>query len=138
MYASWNGATEVKYWRLEGLGSPDANADDYDALETVAKDGFEAKFHLSRKTPDLIRVAALDVDQKLLGLSDVIHKKNGLSATQPYSAAADGGSTILVSIIMFCILLTFIFIGRLLIEKINLRSWFERRRDRKGAIAISV
>ncbi|USW55645.1 Putative arylsulfotransferase [Septoria linicola] len=86
---SWNGATEVAYWSLEGVressdklskalrsedeGPPDTR-DQYEALDVVAKTGFEGLFDLSQFSDEQsftrFRVAALDIDHSALRYSE--------------------------------------------------------------------
>ena len=70
LYVSWNGATEVGAWQLEGQGPDDT---DYRALDMVEKRGFEEVFTLAN--PDSYaryRVAALTKDWQVSRYSDEI------------------------------------------------------------------
>lgn len=97
LYMSWNGATEVSKWLLEGFENNNNN-DDVDEKETtgrrkrpsqinhrnnsaekislVAKEGFETTWRLSSKAISdktrFVRVVALDRDDKVLGTSDLM------------------------------------------------------------------
>lgn len=94
LYMSWNGATEVSKWLLEGF----ENNDDVDEKETterrkrpsrinrsnnsvekislVAKEGFETIYRISSKAIShktrFVRVVALDRDDNVLGISDLM------------------------------------------------------------------
>lgn len=76
LYLSWNGATEVRWWKiLSG-----AHAGMKDVLGTVPKSGFETNFALpdfSGEAQTFLRADALDVDKKLLRSSNVIVKDSG-------------------------------------------------------------
>lgn len=96
LYMSWNGATEVSKWLLEGC----ENNDDVDKKETterrkrhsrinhsknsvekislVAKEGFETIYRISSSSKAIshktrfVRVVALDRDDNVLGISDLM------------------------------------------------------------------
>lgn len=96
LYMSWNGATEVSRWLLEGFENK--NNDEEEEKETterrkrpsrtnrsknsaenfslVAKEGFETIYRISSKAIShktrFVRVVALDRDDKVLGMSDLI------------------------------------------------------------------
>lgn len=81
VYTSWNGATEVKYWQLQGADEPAENGEYHD-LETIEKGGFESSFDIPRDHDyRFLRVAALDAD------------KNVLSHSDPAEEAASSGSS---------------------------------------------
>lgn len=86
---SWNGATEVAYWSLEGAHDTNAGGvedlrsrnedsaghqDNYEAMDVMPKIGFETTFDLSHvsteKSFTRFRVAALDSDHSVLRYSD--------------------------------------------------------------------
>lgn len=102
LYMSWNGATEVSRWLLEGFenNNHNNNNDDVDEKETtgrrkphsrinhsknsvekislVAKEGFETIYRISSSSEAIshktrfVRVVALDRDDEVLGTSDVM------------------------------------------------------------------
>jgi hypothetical protein len=63
-YASWNGATDVAAWRLEGGFSPKA----LEPLRTVARDGFETSLSVPG-SPAYVAVVALDSRGRALARS---------------------------------------------------------------------
>lgn len=69
-YVSWNGATEVKKWVLEGM---DANAGvgawghEWESIATFAKVGFETNFSLPVTKYSGFRLMALDSNDATLG-----------------------------------------------------------------------
>lgn len=99
LYMSWNGATEVSRWLLEGFEN-NKNNDEEEENETteqrkrpsrtnhrnnsvekislVAKEGFETIYRISSSSKTIshktrfVRVVALDRDDKVLGISDLI------------------------------------------------------------------
>ncbi|KAK8201588.1 hypothetical protein M8818_005842 [Zalaria obscura] len=76
-YVSWNGATEVKYWRLESTSRVTADEHEFEPIETSPKTGFESSLSIPKKTGEYLRIVALDKDYKPLGHTDLIHKKTG-------------------------------------------------------------
>jgi hypothetical protein len=71
-YASWNGATDVSAWVLQGTNNP--NVGKWRVLEKKAKSGFETDFLLEANHPGYIRAVALD------------SRGNTLATSQPSSA----------------------------------------------------
>lgn len=71
-YVSWNGATEVATWVLEGADSKDAEDEEFDFLAAVVKDGFETEIQLPEDTHPYIRIAGLDADGSTLGHTEVV------------------------------------------------------------------
>lgn len=97
LYMSWNGATEVSKWLLEGFENNN-NEEEEEEKETtgrrkrpsrtnrsknsvekislVAKEGFETIYRISSKAIShktrFVRVAALDRDDNVLGISDMV------------------------------------------------------------------
>lgn len=78
-YVSWNGATEVKEWILQG--ADDDGGDDeakgggtvkWIVIKRQKKDGFETDFALEMKHPKRLRAAGLDSDGTVLGISSVV------------------------------------------------------------------
>lgn len=68
IYASWNGATEVRSWRILA----GQNADDLrPVVENVARDGFETRAVLPSPDP-YAAVEALDAEGRVIGRSPVI------------------------------------------------------------------
>ncbi|KAJ6445423.1 arylsulfotransferase protein [Purpureocillium lavendulum] len=72
-YTSWNGATEVAEWVLQGATAEDGNTTtNWRALETVPKDGFETDFVLAADHPKYLRAVAMDGKGNALGTSKVL------------------------------------------------------------------
>ncbi|PYH40112.1 uncharacterized protein BP01DRAFT_387643 [Aspergillus saccharolyticus JOP 1030-1] len=68
LYASWNGATEVKFWRFWARAAADA---DKVPIGIVPQTGFETSF-IARGYMDWVSAEALDADQHSLGISGVV------------------------------------------------------------------
>lgn len=69
-YVSWNGATEVREWVLQGSEEADAGSDEgfWTELERRAKDEFEEEFELKVSYPRYLRAVGVDKDGKRLGV----------------------------------------------------------------------
>ncbi|PYH82405.1 hypothetical protein BO82DRAFT_431652 [Aspergillus uvarum CBS 121591] len=67
-HVSWNGATEVKFWRFWAQAAADG---DKTLIGTVARTGFETSF-IARGYMDWVSAEALDADQNSLGFSDMV------------------------------------------------------------------
>lgn len=97
LYMSWNGATEVSKWLLEGFENnnnneekeekettkrrkrhsrPNRRNNSAEKISLVAKEGFETIYRISSKAIShktrFVRAVALDRNDKVLGTSDVI------------------------------------------------------------------
>lgn len=101
LYMSWNGATEVSRWLLEGFENNNNDDDDdekeketterrkrhsrtkrrnnsVEQISLVAKEGFETTYRISSSSKTIshktrfVRVVALDRDDNVLGTSDLI------------------------------------------------------------------
>lgn len=75
LYVSWNGATQVTAWELQGSARKEEG---FQSLEVIAKNGFESHFTLSpSQSVNYYRVVALDSARQVLGTSEVIEKPRG-------------------------------------------------------------
>ncbi|KAH7061254.1 ASST-domain-containing protein [Macrophomina phaseolina] len=77
LYVSWNGATEVRKWRLQSATAADAEDDEYVDVEEIRKEGFESTFYLNGALGGYVRVQALDRMGIVLGTSKVMDSKSG-------------------------------------------------------------
>lgn len=68
---SWNGATEVRQWVLEGTHNEDVGPDDWDWLMSMRKVGFETQFQLDGRY-SWLRAKALDAGGEVLGMSGAL------------------------------------------------------------------
>lgn len=71
IYVSWNGATEVAAWQLEGRKEGVVDSE-WQTIDIKEKEGFEDSFTLPDETFAAYRVAALDNSGDLLRHSDVV------------------------------------------------------------------
>jgi hypothetical protein len=72
VYVSWNGATEVKSWRLQGAEDVSAAEEDFVTIQELEKDGFETSFELDQVSEGSIRVVALDAKRSVLASTAVV------------------------------------------------------------------
>lgn len=85
-YASWNGATDVSSWVLQGTDNP--NSGKWKVIEKKTKSGFETDFVLEAEHPDYIRVVALDSRGNTLGSSQPANATKATVVCIPNMAAA--------------------------------------------------
>jgi hypothetical protein len=71
-YVSWNGATEVKFWRLQGAEEVNAAEEDFVTIQELERDGFETGFELDDVSELNIRIVALDAKRSVLAYSVVV------------------------------------------------------------------
>ncbi|KAI0476261.1 Arylsulfotransferase-domain-containing protein [Xylariaceae sp. FL0804] len=91
MYVSWNGATQVRSWRVQGAEwddlkkktkrrSDDAHVVDdddearFEVVLNVPKDGFETIIEMDGAMPQYLRIAAVDADGEVLGHTAVVDR----------------------------------------------------------------
>jgi hypothetical protein len=67
VYASWNGATRISHWRVDGGDTATALT----AFKVMPRSGFETRIRLTRR-PRHVAAVALDATGKVLGTSPVI------------------------------------------------------------------
>lgn len=105
IYVSWNGATEVTSWRVEGSFDGDQFSN---ALEVPRLD-FETKISESFGHYKSVRIAALDKDGHVLGTSDSLVPPHwlgrlfALASPAPAAASIVAGSAICVYIVSACL-----------------------------------
>jgi hypothetical protein len=73
VFVSWNGATEVVSWMLQGAELETAADDDFIDLKELQKEGFETSFELFDMVGAFMRVVALDSAGKVLGYTAVVN-----------------------------------------------------------------
>ncbi|KAE8379758.1 ASST-domain-containing protein [Aspergillus bertholletiae] len=91
--ASWNGATEVVTWALEGADS--ANPDTYTFLAAVPKDGFETSIPIPKDTESAyIRVHGLNFTGHILGTTKLVRwdPESDQAVVGRHDEVDDGGS----------------------------------------------
>lgn len=81
LYLSWNGATEVRYWKIEAAGTVGEEAgrssffvteDDFREVMRVEKNGFETVIPLVDVEQAYVRAIALDASGNLLGQTQTV------------------------------------------------------------------
>ncbi|KAH0837053.1 hypothetical protein AYO21_04518 [Fonsecaea monophora] len=86
VYVSWNGATEVDIWVLQGRveveteiqAGVNATGDDtFQDLTYVRKEKFETSFPVKADMPRYLRVAAVDRQGHVLGYTEVVDRRVG-------------------------------------------------------------
>ncbi|EXJ71923.1 uncharacterized protein A1O5_04424 [Cladophialophora psammophila CBS 110553] len=76
LYVSWNGATEVEAWVLQGGGTGE-HEEEWSDLDFIDKEFFEESFDLSQLSQySRFRVGALDREGEILGYSDVAPRES--------------------------------------------------------------
>ena len=76
LYGSWNGATEVQSWRVEGRREDEDDLGNFEELVTVGKQGFETAIELPQEGYSRFRLIALDADNNVLGQSDPVEPED--------------------------------------------------------------
>lgn len=97
LFVSWNGATEVALWELQGakLGDPQEQGG-WQEVDIAEKDGFETMFSLpTDKSYSHFRVAALDAERTVLRMSNVA-TRSGAGKTSYVLAAVSAIMCVLV------------------------------------------
>ncbi|KAI9370404.1 ASST-domain-containing protein [Aspergillus egyptiacus] len=89
IYVSWNGATEVAAWQLETWSSSSSSSSstehqsgDVTVVTTLAKTGFETEIAIPDELEGghiLLRLAALDREGGVLGVTDPLQRNSGAS-----------------------------------------------------------
>jgi hypothetical protein len=71
VYVSWNGATEVRGWRLETAKAVEAKDHEFVTIQELKRDGFETSFTLD-KNRRYVRIAALDATNAVMAYSATV------------------------------------------------------------------
>jgi hypothetical protein len=129
LYVSWNGATTVAFWELQGAHiaqTVDAEtATEWSSIRVMDNKHFEESFQLGSATPSYThyRVAALDAHRKVLRLSN---------ATQVPARNGNAGLIIGVIVAVICIVLGLLIwtLKRHSITHKNWRHWLKTTLDR--------
>ncbi|RAQ42135.1 hypothetical protein AFGD_001130 [Aspergillus flavus] len=80
VYVSWNGATEVTSWRLEVWTSDDLTESSFGVVAQFEKTGFETEIDIPEDLGPLFRLAALDSEGNVLGVTEVLQKEQRSSS----------------------------------------------------------
>jgi hypothetical protein len=71
VYVSWNGATEVTWWRFEMAKALNATDDEFVTIQELERNGFETSFALD-EIDGFVRIAALDAVRGVMVYSAVV------------------------------------------------------------------
>ncbi|KAK3646184.1 hypothetical protein LTR56_007199 [Elasticomyces elasticus] len=84
LYVSWLGSTEVRSWLIQ---HSTRSSGKFEALTTIAKDGFETSFipRVGAEVRQYVQVLALDKARNILAVSDTVNLANAT-----WSAAGNG------------------------------------------------
>ncbi|OTA95894.1 hypothetical protein M434DRAFT_28390 [Hypoxylon sp. CO27-5] len=74
-YVSWNGATEVSKWILQGSNRLNATNEEWKELTRTKRLGFETEFELLKSYPRYLRAVAVHSKGHMLGISEPLDKR---------------------------------------------------------------
>ncbi|KAI0441655.1 ASST-domain-containing protein, partial [Xylaria telfairii] len=94
VFVSWNGATEVDRWVLQGAEWADLQNGAFVDLDDVSRDGFETALDVGEDMPRYLRVVAVGRDGNVLMHSQVVDRRVG-------NAVGDSVRDILVWVAVF-------------------------------------
>ncbi|KAI3390829.1 hypothetical protein diail_8560, partial [Diaporthe ilicicola] len=118
LYVSWNGATEVDSWVLQGADWDGVSRDVYVDLDAQKKDGFEAGFKISSDYPQYLRVVPLGRDGAVLKHSTVVDRYVG-------NAPAESG-WLRRCLVFFGVMLGVALVAALVFRKKLRAAWIRR------------
>ncbi|KAK5626666.1 hypothetical protein RRF57_002381 [Xylaria bambusicola] len=102
LYVSWNGATEVHRWVLQGADWADLVdakvGEGFDDLDVADKEAFETVFAVMDDMPRYLRVAAVDKQGKVLRHSQIVDWKAGYSISRVLRNIVSWCAVLLVSV----------------------------------------
>lgn len=104
LYVSWNGATEVDRWVLQGADWDGVSRGLYEDLDVQAKQGFEAGFGMMDDYPQYVRIAAVDKNGEVLKHTMVMDRYVG-------NATSSGLSSRIVMIMLSAVLVLVVIAG---------------------------
>lgn len=93
-YVSWNGATEVKSWRLQSASEVGAADEEFVTIQELERDGFESSFELEGVSEANVRIAALDGKRSVMSYTEVV----SASSSDSVSVLEDSPSELLLII----------------------------------------
>ncbi|TVY80467.1 hypothetical protein LSUE1_G004431 [Lachnellula suecica] len=123
-YASWNGATEVDAWILQGASDPEAGEDQWEDLEAITKTEFETQFAILELYPKYLRVLAVDKEDIVLGVSSPLDAAEEKIWSLP-PLRLEGNDTWALKFLMAFAALTGVIVG-------SREAWSIWRSRRKG------
>lgn len=96
LYASWNGATEIEKWVLQGADWEGVYDELFEDVDVQMKDGFEAGFEIADDMPQYLRVSAVDRNGAVLGYTRVVDR---------YVGNVEAGGSLLTTLIVLGVML---------------------------------
>ncbi|KAI2468128.1 ASST-domain-containing protein [Annulohypoxylon bovei var. microspora] len=69
-FVSWNGATEVSKWILQGSNSSNTTEEEWTELNRTRRMGFETAFEIRKSYPSYLRAVAVHSEGHMLGVSE--------------------------------------------------------------------
>jgi hypothetical protein len=109
-YVSWNGATEVKSWRLQGVDKVNAAEEEFITIQELERDDFETSFELDGVAEANVRVVALGEKREVLAFSAVVSTESSTSVSTFCSLFSPFElSSILITVLSGIVLAGFIF-----------------------------
>lgn len=99
LYVSWNGATEVRKWLLQGADEPEAEEGEWETLDYADKTTFETEFEIHRMYPRYLRVKGMGSynnvtgEEELLGASRIFNADTGTQIWSLKPVRLEGSSS---------------------------------------------
>ncbi|RDW89685.1 hypothetical protein BP6252_01717 [Coleophoma cylindrospora] len=90
LFVSWNGATEVKTWRVQGAQERGQKLED---IEDFAKEGFETSTEIDWSTYCFVRALAFDSEGNELGATEIVEVECVLDLEEEEEDGAKGDET---------------------------------------------
>lgn len=111
LYVSWNGATEVEQWVLQGADWEGARDESFEDVDSQIKEGFEAAFDIvDDGMPQYLRVAAVDRDGAVLRYSQVVDR---------YVGNAEGAGLLQRILVVLCVMLGVTVVSLLVLRRVR-------------------
>ncbi|KAJ9614134.1 hypothetical protein H2200_002270 [Cladophialophora chaetospira] len=104
VYVSWNGATEVETWTLQGL--EDESKGYFSDLSSTRKERFEESIAITDDMPPFLRVAAVHRNGTILSYTEVLDRRVGNAPPDPPSPVVMVWQ--MISVIAFPVLAVFL------------------------------
>lgn len=95
LYVSWNGATEVAKWVLQGAEWAGVHDEIFEDVDFQIKEDFEAGFEMMDDMPQYLRVVAVDRDGAVLGYSQVVDR---------YVGNTESAGSLQSSLLIWCVM----------------------------------
>ncbi|KAG4027953.1 hypothetical protein MFRU_025g00200 [Monilinia fructicola] len=98
-YVSWNGATEVQRWLLQGADSAEAGEEEWKTLDYADKTSFETEFEIPHLYPRYLRVKGMGSlnnvtgEEELLGISGIYNTNTSMQIWSLKPVRLEGSSS---------------------------------------------